>query len=153
VGPEEFAAAAPVPGREDHAGDSEADVAEVVVGEDPPMYPEADALAAAVPAADAPPFWRAGVAPGVGILGESFHGIPPFLPLPLVTAPPATLAPPPAGTGATAVTGRGVGSLPPCPCEVVSGGRIVRAVSMGAGSRPGDFGRGLISLPQPRQNL
>src|SRR4051812_38956354 len=45
VGPEEFAAAAPVPGREDHAGDSEADVAEVVVGEDPPMYPEADALA------------------------------------------------------------------------------------------------------------
>jgi hypothetical protein len=94
----------------------------------------------------------------VGILGESFHGMPPFLPLPALAPTLATpaLAPPAgaAGTGATAVTGRGVGSLlAPCPCEVRSGGRIVRAVSMGAGSRPGDFGKGLISLPQPRQNL
>jgi len=56
VGPEEFVAAAPGPGREDQAGPSEADVTDVAVGDDPPMYPEADALAAAVPAADAPPF-------------------------------------------------------------------------------------------------
>jgi len=92
-------------------------------------------------------------------LGESFHGIPLFLPP--VAAPPPTLAtpalaPPPcaAGTGATAVTGRGVGSLLGAwPIEVRSGGRIVRAVSRGAGSRPADFGKGLISLPQPRQNL
>jgi hypothetical protein len=56
LGPEEFAAAVPAAGLEDHAGASEVDVAEAVVGEEPPMYPEADALAAAVPAADAPPF-------------------------------------------------------------------------------------------------
>jgi len=49
VGP---AAAVPAAaGREDHAGDSEA-----AAVADPPMYPEADALAAAVPAGDAPPF-------------------------------------------------------------------------------------------------
>jgi len=37
VGPDEFATAAPAAGREDQAGDSEADGAEVVVDDDPPM--------------------------------------------------------------------------------------------------------------------
>ena len=107
----------------------------------PPRNPDADALAAAVPAADAPPFCKVGAAIGVGILGESFHGMPPFC----LDA---------AGTGATTVAGNGVGSLPcKCPCDVRSGGTIVRAVSSGAGSRAADLGAGLISLPQPRQNL
>jgi len=47
-----FPAAVPAAaGRDDQAGDSEATPVA-----DPPMYPEADALAAAVPAAEAPPF-------------------------------------------------------------------------------------------------
>jgi len=74
----------------------------------------------------------------MGIFGESFQGMPP-LDLP--------------GAGGLRV-GSGVGSLPRLPTAgFASGGRIVRAVSSGAGSRVAGFGAGLISLPQPRQNL
>jgi len=74
----------------------------------------------------------------MGILGESFQGIPP-LPLP--------------AAGGLNV-GRGVGSLPRLAgAGFVSGGWMVRAVSSGAGSRLAGFGAALISLPQPRQNL
>jgi hypothetical protein len=74
----------------------------------------------------------------MGIFGESFQGIPP-------------LALPAAGG---LKVGSGVGSLPRLPeTGFASGGRMVRAVSSGAGSRVAGLGAGLISLPQPRQNL
>ena len=74
--------------------------------------------------------------PGVGILGESFQGIPPL------------------GREDVDSDGSGVGSLPAlAPWVFRSGGSIVRAVSIGAGSRVAGFAAGLISLPQPRQNL
>ena len=68
-----------------------------------PMNPEADALAAAVPAAEAPPFCMVGP-PAAGIFGESFHGIPPFCFAAAGVAAAATLV------------GSGVGSFPgTCP--------------------------------------
>jgi len=84
-----------------------------------------------VPEATAPPLcWGL-----TGIFGESFHGIPPL------------------GFGVVS-TGSGVGSLPKLPvCATLSGGRMVRAVSSGAGSLAAGLAAALISLPQPRQNL
>jgi hypothetical protein len=71
---------------------------------------------------------------GAGIFGESPQGIPPF------------------GL-AVAIEGSGVGSVASIPAwDLRSGGRMVRAVSRGAGSRAG-LAAALISFPQPRQNL
>jgi hypothetical protein len=94
------------------------------------------------PEAVAPPFCNDGAAAvDAGIFGESFQGIPPFCRGMLDAVDPPSV-------------GGGVGSLPaPCPIAVLSGGSMVRAVSSGAGSRAGALGAGLISLPQPRQNL